>query len=52
VKNGPGEGWIGPDVVRDWKLSTAQRRIRHHFTAMAAGGLTPMLAAPFVDPSF
>jgi hypothetical protein len=52
VRNGPGEGWVGPDVVRDWKLTRAQRNIRHHFSAMAQLGLTPMLAAPYVDPSF
>jgi hypothetical protein len=50
--NAPGEGWIGPDVVRDWKLTRAQRGIRHHFSAMHSLGLTPMLAAPYIDPSF
>lgn len=52
VRSGPGEGWVGPDVVRDWKLTKAQRNIRHHFRAVSSIGLTPMLAAPFVDPSF
>jgi hypothetical protein len=52
VKNGPGEGWLGPDIIRDVKLTDAQKNIRHHFRSMAALGLTPMLAAPFVDPSF
>lgn len=52
VKNGPGEGWVGPDVVRDFKLTKAQLNIQHHFEAMGSINLTPMLAAPFVDPSF
>jgi hypothetical protein len=52
VKNGPGEGWVGPDVVADFKLTKAQLNIRHHFEAMDSLGMTPMLAAPFVDPSF
>jgi hypothetical protein len=52
VKNGPGEGWVGPDVVRDYKLTRAQKNVRHHFEAMASLHMTPMLAAPFVDPSF
>lgn len=52
VRNGIGEGWVGPDVVRDFKLTKAQMNIRHHFEAMSSLGMTPMLAAPFVDPSF
>jgi hypothetical protein len=52
VKNGPAEGWIDPDVVQDLRLTGAQLNVRHHFEAMNSLGMTPMLAAPFVDPSF
>jgi hypothetical protein len=43
---------VGPDVVRDFKLTKAQLNIQHHFEAMGSINLTPMLAAPFIDPSF
>lgn len=52
VKNGYGEGWVDPSIVAEWKLTDPQRRIRHHFRAMHHQGMRPMLAAPYVDPSF
>lgn len=52
VKNRANEGWIDPDVVSEARRNRSMASIRHHFRSMAAIGLTPMLAAPFVDPSF
>jgi len=52
VKNGPAEGWVDPELPSDVKLTKQQRMVLHHFEAMNKMGLVPMLAAPFVDPSF
>lgn len=52
VKHGFSEGWIDPDVVIDWKLTESMRALRHHFKAMTAVNVRPILLAPFVDPSF
>lgn len=52
VKNGLGEGWLGPNIVQDRKLNKQERAVRHHFAAMPELGLVPMLAAPLVDGSF
>jgi len=52
VKNGPGEGWVDPELPSGGKLSRQQQMVLHHFEAMDEMNLVPMLAAPFVDPSF
>jgi hypothetical protein len=52
VKNGPGEGWVDPELPSEGKLSRQQQMVLHHFQAMDEMDLVPMLAAPYVDPSF
>jgi hypothetical protein len=52
VKNGAAEGWVDPELPSEEKLKRQQQQVLHHFEAMDEMGLVPMLAAPFVDPSF
>jgi hypothetical protein len=52
VKNGPGEGWVDPELPSEGKLSKQQQMVLHHFEAMDEIDFVPMLAAPYVDPSF
>jgi hypothetical protein len=52
VKNGPSEGWVDPELPSEVKLTKQQHMVLHHFEAMDEMGFVPMLAAPFVDPSF
>ena len=52
VKNGAAEGWVDPELPSEVKLTKQQHMVLHHFEAMNELGLVPMLAAPFVDPSF
>ncbi len=52
VKNGAAEGWVDPQLPSKVKITKQQLMVLHHFEAMDAMSLVPMLAAPFVDPSF
>ena len=52
VQNGPGEGWVDPQLPSEEKLTKQQHMVLHRFEAMVQMSLAPMLAAPFVDPSF